>query len=103
LKGRSSQFLTPAGNFSYRQLSTDRFSVGLTLEHDKAGRWFMAETLKALADKVWCDPRCRPPSAAYFHDYLFADLRIDEHQLILLYHPFLQGKCMPFYSENGKA
>ena len=80
--GRSRQFQTKVGNFSYRQLSVERFSTGLILQKDNASSWFMVEPLKALADKVWTDPRCKPGSANYFNDYLFADLRIDENQLM---------------------
>jgi hypothetical protein len=79
--GRSRKFTTPIGDFSYRQLSHERFSVGLELRKNNSGNWFMAEPLKALADKVWCDPRCRPGKSSYFKDYLFYDLRMDELQL----------------------
>jgi hypothetical protein len=79
--GRSRNFQTPIGTFSYRQQSSKRFSTGLNLQNNKKDNWFIVEPLKALADKVWCDPRCKPGSARYFSDYLFADLRIDENQL----------------------
>jgi len=75
---RTRKFNTPVGEFSYRQLSTERFSVGLELQKNIHGNWFMAEPLKALADKVWCDSRCRPGKPNYFSEYLFNDLRIDD-------------------------
>ena len=79
--GRTRKIHTPVGDFSYRQLSIERFSAGLELQKNINGNWFMAEPLKAVADKVWCDPRCKPGKSAYFNDYLFNDLRIDELQL----------------------
>lgn len=86
--GRSRNFITPAGTFSFRQQSADRFSTGLILQNNKKDNWFMVEPLKALADKVWFDPRCKPGSARYFNDYLFSDLRIDENQL----NPMIEEK-----------
>ena len=79
--GRSRQFLTPVGNFSYTQLSEKRFSVGLIRHSGPYGNFIMAEPLKALADKVWTDSRFKPTSKASYTDYLFVDLRIDEASL----------------------
>jgi len=79
--GRSRMFLTPAGNFSYTQLSAKRFSTGLTLQSSSAGNFLMAEPLKALADKVWTDSRFRPTSPVSYEDYLFGDLRIEDDAL----------------------
>lgn len=79
--GRSREFLTPVGHFSYAQLSGNRFSVGLIRHSSPGGSLLMAEPLKALADKVWTDNRFKPTSTASYTDYLFADLRIDEDTL----------------------
>lgn len=83
--GRSRVFNTPAGRFSYLQLSTERYVTGFTIQGSPPMNWFMAEPLKALADKVWSDKRFQPSSAAVFADYLFSDLRIDESTLEKLY------------------
>jgi len=82
--GRSRDFLTPVGYFSYTQLSSVRFSAGLTKQSGSGSSFIMAEPLKALADKVWTDSRFKPTSTASFTDYLFADLRIDEDTLAKL-------------------
>ena len=79
--GRSREFLTPAGRFSYIQLSVHRFSAGLTQHSSPGGPLIMTEPLKALADKVWTDRRFKPTSAASYSGYLFTDLRIDEDSL----------------------
>ena len=79
--GRSREFLTPVGHFSYTQLSGNRFSVGLIRHNSPGGSFLMANPLKALADKVWTDSRFKPTSTASYSDYLFADLRIDEDTL----------------------
>lgn len=79
--GRSREFLTPVGHFSYTHLSGTRFSVGLVRHTGPVGSLLIAEPLKALADKVWTDGRFKPTSKASYTDYLFADLRIDEDTL----------------------
>lgn len=79
--GRSRKFFKPEGNFIYKHVSPDRFSAGLIIHETSFGKFIMAESLKALADKVWVDKRFRPTSPASFRDYLFGDLRIDEEAL----------------------
>lgn len=79
--GRSREFLTPVGRFSYNQLTGKRFSACLVRHNNPGGSVLIAEPLKALADKVWTDSRFKPTSIASFTDYLFADLRINEDTL----------------------
>jgi hypothetical protein len=79
--GRSNEFFTPEGNFTYTHLSAGRFSAGLIRHETSFGKFIMAGPLKALADKVWTDKRFKPTSQASFSDYLFGDLRIDEETL----------------------
>jgi len=76
--GRSREFDTPAGWFSYVQIPAGKYAWGITLQGSVPVTWLMTEPLKALADKVWTDKRFRPVSANSFGDYLFSDLRIDE-------------------------
>ena len=85
--GRSHDFFTPAGNFSYTHLSERRFSVGLMQHKISSGNFIMAEPLKALADKVWTDKRFNPTSSASYPDYIFNDLRIDENALEMFLKP----------------
>jgi hypothetical protein len=79
--GRSREFNTPEGRFSYTQLTGKRFSVGLIRQSGSGGSYLIAEPLKALADKVWTDSRFKPTSTASYTEYLFEDLRIDEDTL----------------------
>jgi hypothetical protein len=82
--GRSHDFHTPVGIFSYTHLSGSRFSEGLTLHKTSSSNFFLAEPLKALADKVWTDKRFRPTSPASYPDYILRDLRIEEDALAAL-------------------
>jgi len=79
--GRSREFLTPVGHFSYAQLSGTRFSVGIVQNNSPGGSFFIVDPLKALSDKIWTDSRFKPTSTASYTDYLFSDLRIDEDTL----------------------
>lgn len=79
--GRSCRFDTPAGVFSYRSLSIDRYSWGAELMIVSGSSFLMAKPAKALADKVWTDKRFTGARLSDFGPYLFQDLRIDPGQL----------------------
>jgi hypothetical protein len=79
--GRSREFQTPLGLFSYTHLSARRFGVAFTRHLSGKYGWLLATPLKALADKVWFDARFQPTSPASYRAYLLEDLRLDEQQL----------------------
>ncbi len=79
--GRSRKFETPLGNFSYKQLSNERFGFGLEIHEAGNSKYFTANPIKALADKIWFDKRFKPTSLKSYSSYLFDDLRIDEEIL----------------------
>lgn len=76
--GRSRVYETPVGRYSYEHIDVKRFSFGAKIQKTDAGNWFIAQPLKALADKVWLDKRFNPTSPSSYSEYLFNDLRIDE-------------------------
>lgn len=82
--GRSREFETPFGRFSYRRLSEHRYSVGATLERDGDEAFLIATPEKALVDKVWSDKRFSGRSLSDVAGYLQDDLRIDPHRLVSL-------------------
>jgi len=84
--GRSRVYETPAGRFTYLQLTPARFASSIGTGGASPMNWLMAEPLKALADKVWADKRFQPLSGAAFSDYLFSDLRLDETLLSKAYN-----------------
>lgn len=75
--GRSRSFTTPVGKFTYKQLNKKRFSFGVEIIKINNGQYFMANPLKALADKIWLDKRFKPTSSKSYKEYLYDDLRID--------------------------
>ena len=79
--GEKRRFTTPFGVFSYRPLCPRRYATGVTWAGEGEARYLLASPEKALADKVWSDPRFRPARPSDFDAYLFADLRLDEERL----------------------
>jgi len=75
--GRSREFDTPVGTFTYRGLPPPCYAVGADLVESPAGCFLIACADKALADKVWTDKRFSGTRRADFRPYLEEDLRID--------------------------
>lgn len=75
--GRSRSFNTPVGKFTYKQLNKERFSFGIEINKTNNGQYFIANPLKALADKIWFDKRFKPTSPKSYQTYLYNDLRVD--------------------------
>ncbi|NLX95484.1 MAG: type IV toxin-antitoxin system AbiEi family antitoxin domain-containing protein [Rhodopirellula sp.] len=82
--GRSRQFDTPLGTFTYQSLSLPRYALGADLVESSAGCFLIACAEKALADKVWTDKRFSGASRSDFRPYLEEDLRIDPADLARL-------------------
>ena len=79
--GRSRDFITPFGTFSYRSLSEARYAAGVLLEHCENDSFLLASPEKALADKVWDDKRFSGATLAEYDAYFADDLRVDGDRL----------------------
>lgn len=75
--GRSRNFDTPFGKFTYKQIKKELVSFGAEINQSGQEKYFIASPIKALADKVWLDKRFKPTSPRSYEEYLFDDLRID--------------------------
>lgn len=82
--GRSRQFDTPVGTFTYHSLSLPCYAMGADLVETPAGCFLIACAEKALADKVWTDKRFSGTRRSDFQPYLEEDLRIDRDHLARL-------------------
>jgi len=82
--GRSREFETPFGMFSYRMLCGSRYSMGAMLEMTGRPPFLIATPEKALADKVWTDKRFSGQRLADYEPYLFEDLRLDRDLALTL-------------------
>jgi predicted transcriptional regulator of viral defense system len=79
--GRSRNFDTPLGHFSYRMLQESRYAIGVLLEQSSKTNYLIATAEKALIDKVWADKRLSGQVLSDFDTYLNEDLRIDQDAL----------------------
>jgi len=79
--GRSREFKTPIGKFTYKQMKKELVGFGIEIHQSGEGKYFFACPLKALADKIWLDKRFKPTSPKSYEEYLFDDLRIDRDLL----------------------
>lgn len=79
--GRSRDFDTPFGVFSYRMLKSPRYAVGAMIERAGNTSFLVASPEKALADKVWTDKRFSGLRLSDYDAYLADDLRIDRQSL----------------------
>jgi hypothetical protein len=82
--GRSRQFDTPFGSFTYYGLSRRRYVGGPFIEARDGVSFLMASPEKALVDTVWATKSFSGRTVGAFRDYLFDDLRIDEEALVRL-------------------
>ncbi|MDY6990465.1 MAG: hypothetical protein SWQ30_20680 [Thermodesulfobacteriota bacterium] len=79
--GRSRDFDTPFGVFSYRMLKSPRYAAGAMIERAGNTSFLVASPEKALADKVWTDKRFSGLRLSDYDAYLADDLRIDRQSL----------------------
>ena len=75
---RTKTFTTPLGNFEYKTVSSDYFSIGIRQEIiDNQYAFLIAEPTKAICDMIVCTPNLRLQSVKAMQNYLEEDLRID--------------------------
>lgn len=75
--GRSRDFSTSFGHFSYRMLRSDRYSIGISLGSSGGTGFLIASPEKALIDKIWTDRRMGRSTSSQWRKYLEDDLRLD--------------------------
>lgn len=79
--GRSREFSTPFGHFSYRMLKGNRYSIGISLGSSGGTGFLIASPEKALIDKVWTDRRIGRSTSNQWRRYLEDDIRLDTDTL----------------------
>ena len=79
---RAKIFSTPLGNFEYKTVSADYFSIGLCQEViENRYAFLMATPTKAICDMIVATPNLRLQSVKAMQSYLIEDLRIDSDVL----------------------
>jgi len=75
---RAKNFTTPLGNFEYKTISADYFSIGLRQEIiENQYAFLIATPTKAICDMIVATPNLRLQSVKAMQNYLTEDLRID--------------------------
>jgi len=79
---RNKYFETKIGNFSYAYMPDKIYHLGVFLQRDGAGTFFLATKEKALCDMVYRQKTLMTQHD--LHSYITQDLRIDEEALVSL-------------------
>ena len=79
--GRSRDFATPIGDFSYRMLKEERYAIGADIVEAAGVSFLVATPEKALSDQIWADKRFHGTSVSTLETYLLEDLRIDSERI----------------------
>jgi len=94
--GRSREFITDFGIFSYRYCRSHAYPIGVIAVGEGQNRYLLATAEKALFDKALYDQRFAGDDP---ESYLLADLRMDldkikqfDKQLLALLAPFMCGR-----------
>ena len=75
---RAKTFTTPLGNFEYKTVSADYFSIGLRQEIiENQYAFLIATPTKAVCDMIVATPNLRLQSVKAMQSYLMDDLRVD--------------------------
>ncbi|CAN5269492.1 hypothetical protein BH10PSE19_BH10PSE19_23010 [soil metagenome] len=76
-------FATPVGNFSYRYLHSNKYSVGITqILYDQTHPILIATPEKALADKILLTtPNLKLTNQKELLEFLYDDLRISDEKI----------------------
>jgi hypothetical protein len=75
---RAKSFSTPLGNFEFKTIPTDYFSVGIRQEIiNNSYAFLIASPTKAICDMIVATPNLRLQSVKAMQNYLMEDLRID--------------------------
>jgi hypothetical protein len=79
---RAKTFTTPLGNFEYKTVSANYFSIGLRQEIvENKYAFLIATPTKAVCDMIVATPNLRLQSVGAMRSYLTEDLRIEEEVL----------------------
>ena len=79
---RAKVFITPLGDFEYKTVSSDYFSIGLRQEIiDNQYAFLIATPTKAICDMIVATPNLRLQSVKAIRFFLEEDLRIDFTEL----------------------
>lgn len=97
--GRTCEFETPLGRYSYIRVPVDYFAIGITtrMEHDVS--FLIATPEKALCDIIVSTSMLRPRYLTGLRTWLEEDLRIDMEAFYAM-QPDIFEKCAPYIKKS---
>jgi len=99
---RAKSFATPLGNFEYKTVSADYFSIGLRQEIvENQYAFLIATPTKAICDMIVATPNLRLQSVKAMQNYLTEDLRIDSDVLKTLDKSIVE-QCVEVGKKKGE-
>lgn len=75
------EFDTPVGLYTYRQVNSDYFPIGITTAHDEEVNYLIATPEKALCDMIMVEHHIQAQSLSALATFLEEDMRIDLAEL----------------------
>lgn len=97
--GRSKEYRTPIGNYSFTKIPPKAYPLGLDWKYDdKDGGYMVATAEKALCDTIYVDKRVTSTNIGDIESYLIDDLRIDEEELNKLNSRIFWKLSMSYHS-----
>lgn len=99
--GRSRQFQTPLGVFTFRSITLSQFSSGMeVIDIEQDIRFMMASPEKALADFIQSQKGVPIQSITVFEQYLFDDIRLDATMLSKVRLPEMKAFSTAYKSQK---
>lgn len=99
-KKKAKQFDTPFGTFTYRDVPSTAYPMGLILQSENGYGFLVASPEKAICDQLYKTPPLA--NQKEFENLLFQDLRIDETEFFGLNGPDLLQIASCFHTQNHK-
>jgi hypothetical protein len=99
---RAKTFSTPLGNFEFKSIPTDYFSVGIRQEIiNNSYAFLIASPTKAICDMIVATPNLRLQSVKAMQNYLTEDLRVDFDELRKLDKDIVK-QCVGIVKKKGE-
>lgn len=99
-KNKSKKFITPFGNFLYRDIPQTVYPLGVSLEREGGYSYQIASPEKALCDMLYIKPSVS--SVEDLLNMLFEDLRIEEEDFYALRQDKMQEYAAKYNKKNLK-
>lgn len=98
---RAKLFKTPVGRYSYTPINGKVFPLGIRLETEMGGSWFLADKEKALCDRIAKEKGLQ--AMRDIPTFLRDNLRIPEDELSELRLPLVQEIATHYRKKNVRA